>query len=186
MSKARLETNLEVGDLRLNEVADILSTIYKKDYGVSVYTIYNKCSIRKPHRKMLFGTYVYREGITVVVRPLRKAPDIKVFKEGNLWSCWEVTNYGKIMNGKNKGKLCYMKWDRLYRYIKNLTKFDCHRFLIVSHPDNFRLVHPDKTAEYNIEWTEKKLAKEKIFLIYWEFQHKLPEQEEKEVIGWVD
>jgi hypothetical protein len=122
-----------------------------------------------------FSFYVLREGYTIISKESRKGPDILVYKNGKLMSVWEVTNYAKGS---------YMKHSRLYRYIKNLTSFDCVRVLVVSYRDNFRKVHPDKTAEYNIEWTEKKLAKHKIFLIYMEYKDRLPEEEIPD--GWVD
>jgi hypothetical protein len=171
----RTEQYRAEGDLRETIAADILRTIYKDNPALSVYTLYNKYSLLDPSRgghSRGDRFYVYKDGITLIHRPKRKGLDIIVYKDGKKWSAWEITNYSKNS---------YMKWERLYRYIKNLTSVDCHRFLVVSYPDNFRKIHPNKTPEYNIEWTEKKLAKNHIFLIYYELKHTLPE-----IIGWKD
>jgi hypothetical protein len=121
-----------------------------------------------------FSFYVLREGYTIISKEGRKGPDILVYKNGKLMSVWEITNYAQSS---------YMGFSRLYRYIKNLTNFDCKRVLVVSYRENFRRVHPDKTEEYNIEWTEKTLAKNKIFPVYMGYKDILPE---KEISGWIE
>jgi len=172
----RQERNQRTGKLRQQIVADILAYIYKQEPETSVYTITNTHSLLDP--KVGGGTqgdkfYIYREGYTIVNRPGKKrGPDILVYKDGKRKSAWEITNYAKGS---------YMLYPRLYRYIKNLSKFDCDKILLVSYPDNFRHMHPDKTDEYNIEWTEKFLAKKRIFVVYMGHQD-IPIEEEIE--GW--
>lgn len=166
---------LKLGLHRQKIVADIISSIHKNNPEINVYTIYNKYSLLDPKRGGgAHGDrfYIPREGYAIVVRPQRKAPDILVYKDAVLKSAWEITNYSKDS---------YMMYHKLYRYIESLKQFDCPRILVVSYPENFRKIRPDKTPEYNIEWVEKELAKNHIFLIYMESQDLLPEIP---IIGW--
>ena len=175
---SRLEHNQAIGLYRQEIVANILDYIHRKEHAVSVYTIYNKYSLANKSKgggSRGDRFYVYREGYTIVVRPLKKAPDILVYKDGKLKSAWEITNYAKTS---------FMKWKRLYRYIKNLSKFECDKLLVVSYPENFRKVHKGKTEEYNIENTEKLLAKKGIFIVYLGWYDELPK--EGNVKGWTE
>lgn len=101
--------------------------------------------------------YVYKDGITILVRPKRKPLDILVFKNGKLWSAWEITNYRKTS---------YIRWNKFQHYIKNLTNLHCHRFFVISYFDNLRKVIDERRSEeWNIEEAQKVLAKNRIFLI---------------------
>lgn len=178
----RLERNHKEGALRVDRIVETLKEVYRKDPSVSkvsvpVYTIKHKKNLLLNNGKG-YSFWILPEGYTIVSIEKRKGPDILVFKDCKLRSVWEVTNYSKTS---------YMRWKRLYRYVKNLTRFkDCERMLIVSYPENFRKMHPHKTEEYNIEWTEKFLARKKIFLIYMGYKDVLPEEEEEAIMGWID
>lgn len=163
----RLERNQAIGLHRQNIVADILDYIHRKKRGTSVYTIHTNYSVVRSVGSREHITWIYREGDTIVVRPKKSSPDILIYRDGKLKSAWEITNYDKTS---------FMKWDRLYRYIKNLSKFDCDKILVVSYPENFRKVHSGKTEAYNIENTENLLAKKGIFVVYLGWYDKLPEQ----------
>ncbi|MEJ5327538.1 MAG: hypothetical protein WHU54_04730 [Candidatus Bathyarchaeia archaeon] len=188
----------KIGHLREREVADILVTIYKNNPETFVYVLLNRYSLtglNSEFKRLFSGKsfdnllsysgpfsdgkprgdrfYVYRKGITIVVRPKNKALDVLVYKDGQRWSAWEITNYNKNS---------YIRWNKFRQYIKNLTRLQCHRFLVISYFENLRkAVDERKSKEWNIEEAQKILAKNKIFLIVWEQQHKLPE-----VKGWID
>jgi hypothetical protein len=178
----RLERNHEEGALRVARIVETLKKVYRKDPSVSnvsvpVYTIKHKKNLLLNNGKG-FSSWILPEGYTIISIEKRRGPDILVFKNCKLRSVWEVTNYCKTS---------FMRYSRLYRYVKNLTRFkDCDRVLVVSYPDNFRKMHPDKAEAYNIEWTEKFLAKKEIFLIYMGDKDALPEEEKEVISGWVD
>jgi hypothetical protein len=188
----------KIGHIREREVADILATIYKNNPETFVYVLLDRYSLTGLNSKfkrllasksldaLLFYKgpfsdgkpmgdrfYVYRKGITILVRPKNKALDVLVYKDGQRWSAWEITNYNKDS---------YIRWNKFRQYIKNLTRLQCYRFLVISYFENLRkAVDERKSEEWNIEEAQRILAKNKIFLIVWEQQHKLPK-----VNGWVD
>lgn len=172
------------GWLREKIVANILEKMYLDNPAIPVYVLYNKYSLRDPKKgggPRGDRFYVYREGITIVVRPKHKPLDIIIYKNGKRWAVWELTNYGK-----NK----YMKPNRFQHYLKNLKNFECpNKFLVVNYPENLRKAIRYTTKDipslekWNTKLAEIKLAKNNIFLIYWEEQD-LPLEEPIE--GWIE
>lgn len=157
----RLKKNLRLQAGRENTIRDILSLIHRED-RVSVY------AVTKDNTMEMISNI---EGLKLILRPRRKGPDFLVMDGHKTLSAWEVANLSKTS---------YLKWNKVYNYINNLERYNCARFLVLSYPSNLRKVHPDKSEEFNIENTEKLLAKHHIFLIYMEYQdlEALPENEE--------
>lgn len=164
---------------RQNLVVNMWKKIYEEE-GYQVHVSVLKYSLLDKLKKRPKGDkfYVCKEGITIINRQVRKPIDIMIYKNGQLWSVFEVTNLSK------------KSWFPLYKfkkYVENLTDVTSligsnpHKFFIVSYPENFRNLFIEKSKEYNIKWAEKYLAKNKIFLIYWEMQHMLPE-----LRGWIE
>lgn len=164
----RLKKNLRLQAGRENTIRDILSSIYR-EYHISVYTVTKDYTMEK-----ISGI----EGLKLILRPRRKGPDFLVMYGHEVLSAWEVANLSKTS---------YLKWNKVYNYINNLERYNCARFLVLSYPSNLRKVHPDKSEEFNIENTEKLLARHHIFLIYMEYQdpEALPENEEI-LAGWIE
>lgn len=166
----------DIGIIRQREVVKILKSIYQEK-GFKVWAYEQKHSgIIDRIKKRPKGDVVWHttQGITIINRIENKPLDIVVYKNGQLWSVWEITNYSQDS---------YFQIPKFRTYIDNLTKYSrpCYRFLVVSFPNNFRRLFPEKDKEYNIKWAEKELAKNEIFLIYWELQHKVPELK-----AWID
>jgi hypothetical protein len=165
----------KLSESRHDAIVELLKSVYEKK-GYIVHVVTPKYSLLDRIKKRPTGDrfYVYREGVTIVNRKYKKAPlDIMVYKNGQLHSVWELCNYAKDT---------FMLMYKFRRYIDNLTLRDCNRFLVVTSPSNFRMLDYNKSPEENIEWAEKELAKNKIFLIYWEYQHPIKEQLE----GWIE
>jgi len=151
-----------IGKVRQDLVVDMLRKIYESK-GYEVHVLQNRTSLLDPRKKMPSGDrfYVYRDGITIVVRPYRKPLDILVYKNGKRFSAWEITNY-KVNN--------YMSYSKFWKYVDNLTLYtdSPNKFLVVTSPMNFRKLFEDRTEKQNIRYAEENSAINHIFLIYWE------------------
>lgn len=166
-----------IGRARQDLVADILRKVYESK-GYEVHVFENRTSLLDPKKKMPSGDrfYVYREGVTIVVRPYRKPLDILVYKNGKRFSAWEITNY-EVEN--------FMPYSKFWKYVDNLTIYtdSPHKFLVVTSPSNFRKLLSDRTEEHNIRYAEENSATNHIFLIYWEQK---TEPIEEIVSGWIE
>jgi hypothetical protein len=160
----RLKKNLRLQAGREKAIMDILTSIYK-EYHVSVYTI---------TRNNTLEIISNIEGLKLIRRPRRKGPDFVIMDGHRILRAWEVANLRQTS---------YLKWNKVYNYIRNLERYNCARFLVLSYPSNLRKVHPEKSEEFNIENTEKLLARHHIFLIYMEYQDPEAVPDEEEVIA---
>lgn len=164
----RLNKNLRLQAGREKTIKEILTSIHKEDH-VSVYTI------TKDNTLNIVSNI---EGLKLIVRPRRKGPDFLIMNNRKVLSAWEVANLSKTS---------FLKWNKVYNYIRNLERYNCAKFLVLSYPSNLRKVHPDKTEEYNIENTERLLARHHIFLMYMEYQDPEAFPDNEEIIaGWIE
>lgn len=166
-----------IGKARQDLVADVLRKVYESN-GHEVHVFQNRTSLLDQRKKMPHGDtfYVYREGVTIVVRPYRKPLDILVYKDGKRFSAWEITNY-EVKH--------FMSYSKFWKYVDNLTIYtdSPNKFLVVTSQLNFRKLFSDKTEEHNIAYAEENSAINHIFLIYWEQK---TEPAEEVISGWID
>jgi hypothetical protein len=144
-----------------------------------VHLMDDKCGLVSRFDKKLTEDrwYVYKEGITIIVRPTRKPYDILVYVQGKRWAVLEITNYRERT---------FMPRIKLNRYVANLVNSGFPRkYLVVNFPSNFReTFNKNKTAELNIQKAQNEITKNGIVLVYW---HKFTDflEIEEPIKGWI-
>ena len=124
--------------------------------------------------KELLEMYPYEQGYSVYRNATPKAPDFVIVtrNDGFIILVAECTNYDKDS---------YFSYPRLYRYIKTLSSYNgnLERVLVVSYPDNFRMIGKYKSWTYKgikhnsvytdsqcIEYAQKFLERHRITVWY--------------------
>jgi len=189
MGKRMME---KVGLERHNVIVDMMNRHWQH-LGYEVHVIKMKHSLLDKFRGQPTGDrfYIYKDGVSIVVRPFRRPIDIMVYRNGQLLELWEITNYKRET---------YMTMKDFLKYIDNLSLKEApYKYLVVSYPENFRHLDPYKTEKENISFAETKLKEKSIDAIYWGKQSKYEnyvmqlqnylmkgKNESYEIKGWQD